>query len=108
MFGQKKPVTTTTGAPGRPIPNLIIASGEKLPFGTASVDIVTLQNAPIRAATINEIARVIKPIGDIRLLGPYTPEVLAAHREIAKAVGGRVYQVRVGKYVFTNILVSNK
>ena len=103
--------TSTTGAAGRPIPNLVQATGERLPFATQSVDIITLENAPIRPATISEIARVIRPGGDIRLVGPATPEVLAAHQRIADAVGGRVFQTRikvrsdVGEVVYTNIIV---
>jgi ubiquinone/menaquinone biosynthesis C-methylase UbiE len=87
------------------------ATGERLPFATQSVDIITLENAPIRPATISEIARVIRPGGDIRLVGPATPEVLAAHQRIADAVGGRVFQTRikvrsdVGEVVYTNIIV---
>jgi ubiquinone/menaquinone biosynthesis C-methylase UbiE len=87
------------------------ALGERLPFADESVDIITLENAPIRQATISEIARVIKPGGDIRLVGPASPEVLAAQQRIAEAVGGRVFQTRikvrsdVGEVVYTNIIV---
>jgi ubiquinone/menaquinone biosynthesis C-methylase UbiE len=87
------------------------ARGERLPFADKSVDIITLENASNRRATISEIARVIKPGGDIRLVGPATPEILAAHQQIAEAVGGRVFQtiikVRsdVDEVVYTNIIV---
>jgi hypothetical protein len=54
---------------------------------------------------VTEIARVIKPGGDIRLVGPNTPEVLTAHQQVANAVGGRVYQTVLGDYVYTNIIV---
>jgi hypothetical protein len=103
--------TSTTGAAGRPIPNRVAGTGEKLPFGDRSVDIINLENAPIRPGTITEIARVIKPGGDIRLVGPATPEVLAAHQRVADAVGGKVFQTRikvpsdVGEVVYTNIIV---
>ena len=112
MFGNK-PVTSGpqpggAGAAGRPIPNLVQAPGERLPFGNQSVDVVTLQHSPIRPATVIEIARVIRPGGDIRLVGPNTPEVLAAHQNVANAVGGNVYRTVVGNDVFTNIIVPRK
>lgn len=99
------PRTTTTGGPSRPIPNLIKASGERLPFADRSVDIVSLENAPIRSQTVAEIARVIKPGGDIRLVGPNVAEVQTAHQDIANAVGGRIYQTVVGETLYTNIIV---
>lgn len=99
------PTPGGAGTAGRPIPNLVQARGERLPFANQSVDIITLQHAPIRPATVNEIARVIRPGGDIRLVGPNTPEVLAAHQQVANAVGGRVYQTVIGDTVYTNIIV---
>ncbi len=96
------------GAAGRPIPNLVRAPGENLPFANRSIDTVTLENAPIRPRTVSEIARVIKPGGDIRLVGANTPEVLAAHLRIADAVGGKVYQTVVGGAVYTNIIVPRR
>jgi hypothetical protein len=99
------------GAAGRPIPNLVIARGEKLPFANRSVDILTLQNSPIRPDTISEIARVIKPGGDIRLVGP--KEVVAdLHKKIAQRVGGRMCQVTIfngiENMLFTNIIVPKR
>jgi len=70
-----------------------------VPFGSS------FGSSPIRPATVTEIARVIKPGGDIRLVGPNTPEVLTAHQQVANAVGGRVYQTVLGDYVYTNIIV---
>lgn len=105
-------VTTTTGSPGRPIPNRVAGTGENLPFPDRSVDIYSLENAPIRPGTISEIARVIKPGGDIRLVGPNVPEVIEAHQGVANAVGGTMYQVivpnDVGSTVFTNIIVPKR
>jgi hypothetical protein len=94
------PPTDPFGAPPTPL-----GRPEQLPFPDQSVDIYTLQSAPIRPGTITELARVIRPGGDIRLVGPNTPEVLAAHEQIANAVGGRVYQTVVGDCVFTNVIV---
>ena len=93
------------GAAGRPIPNLVVAPGERLPFANQSVDIYTLQNAPIRSITVSEITRVVKPGGDIRLAGPNTPEVRAAHQRIAGEVGGKAYQTVVKDVLFTNIII---
>lgn len=63
-------LTTTTGVPGRPIPDLVVARGEALPFASGVADMVTVENAPIRDATLDEIARVLKPGGTVRLLHP--------------------------------------
>jgi RHS repeat-associated protein len=103
--------TSTTGTAGRAIPSLVQAAGERLPFADRSANIITLQHAPIRPGTISEIARTIRPGGEIRLVGPATPEVLAAHQRVANAVGGKVFQTRitvpsdVGGTVYTNIIV---
>ncbi len=106
MFGNEPVTSGLRGeAAGRPIPNLVKASGENLPYANQSVDIVTLQSTPITPKTVSEIARVIKPGGDIRLAGPNSPEVLAAHKSVAEAVGGKAYQVVVKNFVFTNIIV---
>jgi len=102
-------VTTTTGAPGRPIPNHVPFDGKRLPFGDRSVDIIHLENSPIRPDTIAEIKRVLRPGGEIRLVGP--EDVSASlHQQIADAVGGRVFQTTVPTRhgvpaLYTNIIV---
>ena len=63
-------VTSTTGEPGRPIPNLVLGRAEQLPFETGVVDYVTVESAPLRAGAADEIARVLAPGGTVRLHHP--------------------------------------
>ncbi len=63
-------LTSTTGVPGQPIPQRVNAFGEKLPFANKTADAVTLESAPIKVGTANEIARVAKPGSTIRLVSP--------------------------------------
>ena len=105
----RTPVTSTTGAPGRPIPNLTQYQGGRLPYANKSVDIVTLENAPIRPDTITEIARVIKPGGEVRLVGP-KDVVEGLHKKIADTTGGKMYQTTIKNkegidMLYTNIVV---
>jgi SAM-dependent methyltransferase len=81
-------LTSTTGTPGRPIPSLVVARGERLPFADAIADLVTVENAPLRPGAADEIARVLKPGGTVRLLHP-TPYAIgsAAHDAVAGALG---------------------
>lgn len=81
-------VTSTTGAPGRPIPNLVVARGEALPFASGVADLVTVENAPIRPGMIDEIARVLGPGGEVRLLHPADYAISSgAHDAVAGALG---------------------
>ena len=68
--------------------------GKKLPFGDQSVDVIHLENAPIRPEIVAEIKRVLRPGGEVRLVGP--EDVSAAlHQQISQALGGRVFQMRL-------------
>jgi len=105
----RTPITSTTGVPGRPIPNLTQYQGGRLPYADKTVDIVTLENAPIRPDTITEIARVIKPGGEVRLVGP-KDVVEGLHKKIAEATGGKMYQTTIQNkegidMLYTNIVV---
>ncbi len=80
-------LTSTTGAPGRPIPNLVVARGEQLPFADAIADLVTVENAPIRPGMAEEIARVLKPGGVARLSHPTAYALSGAHDAVAGALG---------------------
>jgi len=94
--------TSTTGTPGRPIPNLVRGRGEQMPFGNRTADIVSVENAPIRPAgfrdplgnptpgTAAEIARVVKPGGEIRLTHAPGPQGAGAHPAVAQATGGQI------------------
>jgi hypothetical protein len=63
-------LTSTTGAPGRPIPHLVVGRGEALPIADHVADVVTVESAPIREGAAQEIARVLAPGGEVRLLHP--------------------------------------
>ncbi len=89
--------TSTTGTAGRPIPNLVQATGERLPFGNQVADIITIENTPISQATASQVARVIKPGGEIRLVGP-ADYAQVAHQRVIQALppGATVTQTTVG------------
>jgi SAM-dependent methyltransferase len=62
--------TTSTGPERLPIPNLVHARGEQLPFASGIADLVTVENTPIRPGMLDEIQRVLRPGGELRLLHP--------------------------------------
>ena len=79
-------LTSTTGAPGRPIPNLVVGRGEALPIADEVADLVTVESAPIREHAADEIARVLKPGGTVRLLHP-AGYAAQTHGIVAAALG---------------------
>jgi len=89
--------TSTTGTAGRPIPNLVQATGERLPFANQAAQIVTIENTPISQATASQVARVIRPGGEIRLVSP-ADYARTAHQRVIQAVpqGSTVTQTTVG------------
>jgi RHS repeat-associated protein len=89
--------TSTTGTAGRPIPNLVQATGERLPFGNQVAEIITIENTPINQAIASEVDRVIKQGGVIRLVSP-ADYALVAHQRVIQALppGATVTQTTVG------------
>jgi hypothetical protein len=82
-------LTSTTGEPGRPIPDLVIGRGEQLPIASGVVDVVSVENAPLRPGAAEEIARGLKPGGLVRLLHPADYAVgQGIHDAVAGALGG--------------------
>lgn len=80
--------TSTTGSPGRAIPQLLVGRGEQLPIASSVVDLVTVENAPIRNGLADEIARVLTPGGRVRLLHPASyARSAGAHDAVAAALG---------------------
>lgn len=79
-------VTSTTGGPGRPVPNLVLGRGEALPIASGVADVVTVEHAPLRPGAADEIARVLKPGGIVRLLHP-ADYAGVAHDAVAGALG---------------------
>jgi RHS repeat-associated protein len=80
-------VTSTT--PSRPIPRLVPGVGERLPLSSSTADLITVEGAPLRAGAAQEIGRVLRPTGEIRLVHP-ADYAAAAHPEVATAAGGTV------------------
>jgi RHS repeat-associated protein len=89
--------TTTTGVAGRPIPNLVRAVGEHLPFADQVADIVTIESVPISPVTASEIARVVAGGGEIRLVSP-AQYATTAHARVINSLppGARVMQTVEG------------
>lgn len=81
-------VTSTTGEPGRPIPNLVVGRGERLPIASGIADVISVESAPLRPGAAEEIARVLKPGGLVRLLHPGDYAVgQGIHDAVAGALG---------------------
>jgi len=95
-------LTTTTGLPGRPIPNLIVGTGEALPVRAASVDKVLVENAALRPGSEREIARVLKRGGTVRLVHP-SGYATRTHGLVAAAVQGRHQRRVVGGITISRI-----
>ncbi len=98
-------VTSTTGTPGRPIPNRVPGRGERLPFGTNHAEGISVENTPVSAATAAEIARVIKPGGSIRLLHWYD-YASVAHQRVIDAVGEGCTVVQTTKNNYTTTVIT--
>ena len=90
-------LTSTTGTPGRPIPNLVVGRAEALPIADHVADLVTVESAPIRPGAADEIARVLRPGGEIRLLHPagYAAET---HGIVATALGADLVSRTTSKF----------
>jgi RHS repeat-associated protein len=83
--------TTTTGESGQPIPNLVQGVGENAPFKNGVADLITVENTPLREGSPSEIARILKPGGEVRLVHP-ADYAASAHQQVINAVGGTVHQ----------------
>ena len=96
--------TTTTGQPGQPIPNLVRGRGEAMPFKSGSADVITVESAPLRPGAPSEIARVVKPGGEVRLVHP---DAYAAqtHPAVVQATGGAATQTSANGVTTTIIRV---
>ena len=97
------PTTSTTGLPDRPIPNLIIISeplqGQnvtRLPIKNQVADIMTSESSPTTTALADEMARIIKPGGKVRLGHPHWPaegfDAYELHHLVASRIGGSYVQ----------------
>lgn len=63
-------LTSTTGESGRLIPNWIPGFGHSLPFRNRSIDLIYLENAPLTDKVMNEVHRVLKVNGELKLTHP--------------------------------------
>jgi SAM-dependent methyltransferase len=63
-------LTSTTGEPNRFIPNWVYGLADEVPLSNRTVDLLYLENAPLSIAAMEEILRVIRPRGKIRLSHP--------------------------------------
>lgn len=98
--------TSTTGVPGRPIPNLVVGRGEALPIADHVADLVTVESAPIRPGAADEIARVLRPGGVVRLLQP-AGYAAQTHGIVAAALGAELVSstsLQVGQDMTLTIL----
>ncbi|MBT3586395.1 MAG: hypothetical protein HN509_15920, partial [Halobacteriovoraceae bacterium] len=84
--------TSTTGEAGRTIPRHIYGLGQDLPIPDRAVDQLTLENTPLNGPIIEEILRVMRPRGKIRLSHP-RDYADSAHLELIERLGERVDEV---------------
>lgn len=98
-----------------PIPNRVAGFGEKLPQANHSADLITVENTPLRPGSPAEIARVIKPGGEIRLqhhpdiaLNPTRTTV--THQDVVNALpnGTTVTQTTTGTGDAANTITKIK
>ena len=68
-----------------PTPNVILGSAFSLPFDDQSIDHLVVESAPFNP---EEIARVLRPAGTVRVFHP--AEMEQRHARLAEAVGGQV------------------
>ena len=73
------------------IPNRVDSFGEKLPFPDNSVDGIVIESGPINPDVIQEVVRVLKPGGSVRLVTPL-PEAEKLHESVIEALGGAATQ----------------
>jgi hypothetical protein len=81
-------LTSTTGKPGRLIPNRVEGVTEKIPFPSGSAAVVIVENAPIRPGAAAELARVVGKGGTIKLTHP-SDYAKQAHAQVVEATRGR-------------------
>lgn len=72
---------------GKDIPHHVCGVGENIPVPSGTVDYLTLESTPMERKTVSEIARVIKPSGNIRLVSPVSPENYRWHTQVGIATG---------------------
>ena len=84
------PVTWSSAAEtfGEPIPRLVQARGEALPFASGIADLITIESTPLRLGAYAELNRVLKPGGILQMLHP-TEYAMGAgiHDAVASAAG---------------------
>lgn len=96
-------LTTTTGAAGRRIPNLVQAVGEQLPVRSHLAQLVTVENTPLRSGAAGEIARLLAPGGEVFLRHP-VDYGRVAHNAVAASIHGSMEQAIVGEALISRIV----
>jgi len=86
-----------TAGPGRgePIPRLIVARHDRLPFATGSVGIIFMERTPLTHAALREIARVIAPGGLVLLRHSALPHK-DPHAHVGRFFKGRISRTLQG------------
>ena len=79
---------------GQPIPRLIVARADALPFADGVASVVVLERTPLRRSVIEELIRVVQPTGTIILRHvPFSDS--DRHAPAAELIPGRKHQSRV-------------
>lgn len=77
-----------------------VADGAALPFPDASVDLIistlSMHHWERKGAVLAELARVVRPGGEIRIYDVWRPELLAAAKDLPLAVAVAPMTARVG------------
>ncbi len=86
--------TSTTGEPGRPIPNWVYGRSDELPLPDASVHKLTVESAPLNNQAMSEILRVMRPRSEIELYHP-TDYAERIHKQLIETLEENNFQIRV-------------
>ncbi|MBI1930772.1 hypothetical protein HYR99_41815 [Candidatus Poribacteria bacterium] len=107
--------TTTTGIPGRPIPNLINIDNSftltRLPLKDKVADFITLESGPINSTIADEISRIIRTGGKIRLGHPGDVVPSLHHLVIRRVNGSFTQEIRAingEHFTITRIIVTGE
>ena len=84
-------LTSTTGAPGQPIPHLVKSGADALPFDNSVVDKFSYENFKVTALRMSEVKRVSKPGAEINILNPKDLAIGGGDHELARSLlGGQI------------------
>jgi len=86
--------TSTTGEPGRPIPNWVYGRSDELPLPDQSVHKLTVESAPLNDQAMVEVLRVLRPRSQINLYHP-TEYAERIHKLLIETLENNDFNIQV-------------